>query len=270
MDALYDTISPYLELEKNVIIDADCHISSAHHDSLAITAGELVAQLDREGVDRGLVWLKPRYDKAVDPENRAIYEASKQYPDRLIPFGWANPHHGRDATLATIKQCFEEFGFYGIKFNGAQDGYVIDDESFALPYIEAAARYGKMIAFHIGSDFFENTHPYRLGSIAARFPEIQFFMIHMGGAAVPHLARSAIETAAKYDNIHIIGSAIPFKAILEAIHTLGADRVCYGSDLPFKHMPAILAGYKATIRDLSQSDQNNIMGGNVARLVGLE
>lgn len=252
-----------------MIIDADCHISSHKFDGLAITADELVDQMDRAGVARALVWLKPPYNKDIDPENRAVYEAMKKYPDRLIGFGWANPRLGREKTSDTIKRCFEEYGFYGIKFNGAQDDYVIDDPQLALPLIEQAATYGKPIAFHIGADFYENTHPYRLGHIAERLPEAQLIMIHMGGASLPALDRSAIETAAAHPNITIIGSAIPERPLLRAIHTLGADRVCFGSDMPFRLMHVQLAMYQAMLRDHDEQARAQVLGGTFARLVGI-
>ncbi|MBN1219323.1 MAG: amidohydrolase family protein [Anaerolineae bacterium] len=252
-----------------MIIDADCHISSAKFDGLAITADELVAQMDRAGVDKALIWLKPPYNKDIAPENKAVYEATQKYPDRLLGFGWTNPRLGKDAALATIAQCFEEYGFWGIKFNGAQDDYVIDDAT-VMPLIKAATRYGKPIAFHIGSDFFENTHPYRLGHIAATFPETRFIMIHMGGARLPALDRAAIETAQKYDNIIIIGSSIPATAILRAIDTLGSDRICFGSDIPFRLMHVELAKYRALMRDLAEVDQTKILGGNLAHLLSLK
>ncbi len=178
-----------------VIVDADCHISSGKMDEIAIVADDLLARMDRSGVDKALVWLKPLYNKEIDSENRAVYEAMKAHPDRLLGFGWTNPRLGREAALKAIRQSFEEYGFYGIKFNGAQDGYVIDDDTLSMPYIEAAARYGKVIAFHIGADFYENTHPYRLGRIAGCFPEIKFLMVHMGGAGRPALDRAAVEMA---------------------------------------------------------------------------
>ena len=252
-----------------MIIDADCHISSAHHDSLAITADELITQMDRAGVDKAIVWLKPRYDKQIEPENRAIYQATRRYPGRLIPFGWANPHLGDHQTHDEIKRCFEEYGFAGIKFNGAQDGYVIDDEHFAMPFIEEAARYNKILAFHIGADFYENTHPYRLGAISARFPATRFLMIHMGGAGVPSLSHSAIETAALHENITLIGSAIDYRSVLAAIEKLGAQRVCFGSDTPFNLMHVCLAAYRAMMRDLTAEACEQVLGGNIARLVGL-
>ena len=252
-----------------MIIDADCHISSHKFDSLAMTADELVGHMDKAGVDKALVWLKPPYDKNIDPENKAIYEAVKKYPDRLLGFGWANPRLGKAHTLATIKQCFEEYGFYGIKFNGAQDDYVIDDAETALPFIENAAGYGKIIAFHIGADFYENTHPYRLGHIAGLFPDTQFIMIHMGGTTAPNLARAAVETAAKYSNITINASNIGDRAILQALDTLGVDRLCFGSDMPFLLMHVELAKFRAILRDHSQEEQDKVLGGNLARLLNL-
>lgn len=250
-----------------MIIDADCHISSHKFDSLAMTADELIDHMDRAGVDKALIWLKPPYNKDIEPENQAVYEATLKYPDRLLGFGWANPLLGEEATLATIKQCFEEYGFYGIKFNGAQDGYVIDH--LAMPFIEEAAVYGKPVAFHIGADFYENTHPYRLGRIAARLPETQFLMVHMGGAGTPALEISAVETAAEHANITLIGSAIDERSILRAIHTLGTDRICFGSDMPFRLMHVILAMYQAMLRDFDETDRTKILGGNLAGLLKL-
>jgi predicted TIM-barrel fold metal-dependent hydrolase len=251
-----------------MLIDADCHLSSQKFDAISLTAPELIEQMDRAGVDRALVWLKPPYNKDIDPENRAIYDAMRAHPQRLLGFGWANPQLGKQHTLDTIRRCFEEYGFYGIKFNGAQDYYVIDDPAI-LPYIEAAAVYGKPIAFHIGSDYYENTHPYRLGHIAARFPETRFLMVHMGGASIPTLDRSAIETAQQYSNIILTGSSINEMAILRAIRALGPERVCFGSDTPFRLMHVQLAMYQALLRDTPAADREKILGGNLARLLNV-
>ncbi|RMF93198.1 MAG: amidohydrolase [Nitrospinota bacterium] len=252
-----------------MIIDADCHISSTRFDALAITADELIVQMEQARVDKALVWLKPPYTRDIAPENRAVYEATQKYPDRLFGFGWANPRLGKSVTRDTIKQCFEEYGFYGLKFNGAQDDYVIDDPEISLPFIEEAARYGKPLAFHIGADAYENTHPYRLGRIAAAFPEIQFLMVHMGGAAFPPLDRSAVEVATQHANITLVGSAIPATAILRALHHLGPERLCFGSDTPFFLMQVELAKYRVLLQDFTQADQAKVLGGNIARLLGL-
>jgi len=84
------------------IVDADCHISSGRVDPAAITGDELVAQMDRAGIDRALVWLKPRYDKQIETENRAVHAACRRHPERLLGFGWVNPLLGRDAARHMI------------------------------------------------------------------------------------------------------------------------------------------------------------------------
>jgi uncharacterized protein len=253
-----------------MIIDADCHISSRSDPSLPwITGDDLVERLDMAGVDRAIVWLSPPYDRQIEPENEAVYRACRKHPDRFIGFGWANPRLGKERTEATIKRCFEEYGFHGIKFNGAQDGYVIDDAELSLPYLELAARYGKVLAFHIGADFYENTHPYRLGAIAAALPETPLLASHMGGAALPSLHRACIETAQCHPNVHLIGSTVPETEVLKAIRTLGPKRVCFGSDEPYRRVDYHAAGYRAMLRDLPAADRADVMGLNVARLVGL-
>ncbi len=252
-----------------MIIDADCHISSHRFDSLAITADDLIEHMDRAAINRAIIWLKPPYNKDIAPENRAVYEATIKYPDRLLGFGWANPRLGIATTRDTITRCYEEYGLRGIKFNGAQDDYVIDDPQAALPFIEQAAQYGKPIAFHIGADGCENTHPYRLGTIAALFPETLFIMIHMGGASLPSLHRAAIETAQKHPNITLIGSTIYEQPILHAINTLGPERVCFGSDMPFRLMHVQVAMYRAMLRDHDADAQAKILGGNIAQLLQL-
>jgi predicted TIM-barrel fold metal-dependent hydrolase len=224
--------------------------------------------MDRAGVDKALVWPKPPYDKNIEPENQAVCEAVRRYPDRLIGFGWANPRLGAKRAHAAIQRCFEECGLAGIKFNGAQDDYVIDGVAI-LPFIEEAAAYGKPVAFHIGADFYENTHPYRLGCIAGRFPELPILMVHMGGAGTPALDRAAIEVAYAHPNITLVGSAIDERAILRAIAALGPGRLCFGSDTPFGLMHVQLAKYNALLRDHDQAARDRILGGNLARLVGL-
>lgn len=252
-----------------MIIDADCHISSHKFDALALTADDLLREMERAGVDKALIWLKPPYNKEIAPENRAVYEAMRAHPDQLLGFGWVNPRLGPTVARDTIKRCFEEYGFYGIKFNGAQDDYVIDDAAI-LPYIEQAAAYGRPLAFHIGADFYENTHPYRLGQIAARFPELPFLMVHMGGAGIPALDRSAVEVARQHPNITLIGSAIGERAILRALAALGPDRLCFGSDTPFGLLHVQLAMYRALLRDHDATTQAQVLGGNLARLLGVK
>lgn len=90
--------------------------------------------------------------------------------------------------------------------------------------------------FHVGADAYEHTHPFWVRKIAKDFPELNILMVHMGGASFADFSNAAIEFAQKYLNITLIGSAVRSIPILKAIKTLGANRVCFGSDTPFELM----------------------------------
>jgi len=253
-----------------MIIDADAHITPFKSD-WTIQSEELIRRMDFSGVDKTLTWLQPTYFPNVDSGNALVYEATKKYPDRILGFGWADPHFGLDAAKDQIKRCAEEYGFYGVKLNGAQNHFYIDSENMALPLIEEIAKTGKILAFHIGMDAFEATHPFRLVKISQRFPKTQILAVHMGGVAFHDLSNAAIEAAQECSNITLIGSGVRAVNILKAIKTLGAERVCFGSDTPFALMHVELAMYEALLRDeVTEDEKSLILGGNIARLFDLD
>jgi predicted TIM-barrel fold metal-dependent hydrolase len=253
-----------------MIIDADAHITPVK-GGLNIQTGELIRRMDYAGVDKALTWLQPAYFPDVDAGNALVYEATQEYPDRILGFGWTDPHFGLEAAKDQIKRCVGEYGFYGVKLNGAQNRFYIDSADMALPLIEEIAKTGKVLAFHIGTDAYEATHPYRLAKVAKLFPETQILCIHMGGVAFHDLSDAAIEAAQECPNITLVGSGVRAVNILKAIKTLGAERVCFGSDTPFALMHIELAMYEALMRDeVSEVERGLILGGNIKRLFKMD
>ncbi len=253
-----------------MIIDADCHISPTPEGRISIGCDELLRRMDRAGVDKAVAWLQPPYLRDVAPGNAYVHEAMRAHPDRILGFGWADPNLGVEAARDEARRCVEEYGLYGVKLNGAQNSFYIDSQELSMPVIEAIAATGKLLAFHIGADACEHTHPFRLGRIARRFGEVQILAVHMGGVAVPDLCDAMIETAAECPNIHLIGSNVRAPAILKAVKTLGAGRVSFGSDTPFAFMNVERVKYEALLDgEVTDEDKRLIMGGNIARLFGL-
>ena len=249
-----------------MIIDADCHISPVK-GPLNIQPEELIRRMDYTGVDKALTWLQPAYFPDVEAGNALVYQAAQKHPDRVLGFGWADPHFGLQAAKEHIKRCVEEYGFYGVKLNGAQNQFYIDSEEMSLPLIEEIAKAGVILAFHIGTDAYEATHPFRLAKIARRFPETHILAVHMGGVAFHDLSDAAIEAAQECPNITLIGSGVRAGNILKAIKTLGAERVCFGSDTPFALMHVELAMYEALMRgQVTEQERALILGGNIQRL----
>jgi uncharacterized protein len=253
-----------------MIIDGDCHISPPTQGGNSITAEGLIRRMDDSGVDKALCWLQPPYRRETDEANLNVYESMRRYPDRIVGFGWADPNLGVNQAKDTVKRCIHDYGLYGVKLNGAQNNYYIDDEALSLPVIEEIARTGKLLAFHVGGDAPDQTHPFRVRKIATRYPKMGILMVHMGGVTTPDTVQAAIEVAAECPSITLIASAVRGPKVLKAIDVLGAERVCYGSDTPFEVMRAEVARFQALLRDVTtEAEQALVMGGSLARVLGI-
>jgi len=254
-----------------MIIDADCHISPTLEGGNSIKIDELLRRMDRAGVDKALTWLHPPYLREIDKANMYIYKATKKYPDRILGFGWVDPNLGVKKAKDMVKKCIYEYGFYGCKLNGAQNEFYIDDPLLSLPVIEEIAKTDKVLAFHVGADAYQYTHPFRVWKIAKLFPETQILMVHMGGAAYKDLSNAAIEAAKNNKNLHLIGSSISSISILNAIKKLGASRVSFGSDTPFGLMHVEVAKYNAMLKNVvNKEEKEQIMALNIVRILKIK
>jgi len=253
-----------------MIIDADVHISPYHTNDGDISIDELLRRMDRAKVDMAVTWLRPPYMREVAESNRYVFSAMREHPDRIIGFGWVDPHLGKDEMLDEIKRCHEEYGMYGIKMNGAQNEYYIDSD-FAAPLVEAIALTNLPLAFHTGVDAYEATHPFRLGKIAKAYPNSRIIMIHIGGVAFHDLSNAAIEVMQECPNVLGVGSAIRHINVLKVLKKVGADRVAFGSDTPFNLMHVEVAAYYAMMEDeFSREEINAVMCENIAQFLRLQ
>ena len=252
-----------------MIVDADCHISPLK-EGVNIAADELLRRMDRAGVDKALVWLTPPYRREIDESNAYVSQAVRAHPDRLLGFGWADPRLGVQKAREMARKCLFQYGFHGVKLNGAQNDFFIDDPKLSLPLVEEIAKTGKLLAFHCGVDAYERTHPFRIAKIARQFPETKILCVHMGGVGFPDMSRAAIEMAQECPNLYLVGSMVLHTSVLDAIKTLGASRVCFGSDTPFALMHVCVAEYNALLDgEVTQEERDQIMGGNLLGLLGV-
>lgn len=249
-------------------IDADCHLSS-RKTGIEIGADELLRRLDAAGVAQAVTWPMVSYTREIASDNKAIYEAKKAHPERIIPFAGVNPRLGMDVAMDELKRCIEVYGVRGIKLNGARDGYSVDDPQLALPLIQRIAEAGLVLALHCGANDFERTHPYRIAKISDLFPKLPIMVVHMGGGAQPDMCDAVIDLARKYPTWYLIDSEAYYTKIQAAVRTLGAERVCYGSDSPFLPMHYEWGIRQVIYQDLSEADRVKVLGGNMQRLFGL-
>ncbi len=253
-----------------LIIDGDVHISTELNiNQNKITYEELINIMEDNQVDKALPSPKLSYTRQVEQDNKAISEAQKKYPARIIGIGGINPRLGLESSLEELDKCINIYKFKAIKFNGARDDYYIDDKKLLYPFYEEMSSKKIILILHSGADEPDKTHPWRIGKIAKDFPNIMIQMNHLGGVRKPGLYEAAIETAKKFKNIFLCGSEADPKAIIKAIDALGAEKMAYGSDSPFVLMEIALAVYDKLLRKYSKSEKELIMGLNLKNIYNL-
>lgn len=250
-----------------MIFDADTHMSPYKNFEGSIDAAQWAVNMDAAGIDRALCWLLPQGVEDVSESNRYLYSSSKKYA-KMLPFGWANIREGIDKALFDAQQCIEEFGFCGVKLNGAQNEYPIDSLD-AMRVAGEVARLGGILAYHIGADAPDYTSPERAAKVAKAFPGMKILMVHMGGAGLPDCSEAVIEVAQQNPNMVLIGSAIAPEKVARAIRTLGSERVMFGSDLPFADPGKCLLGYAEMLKGFEKHDADNVLWNTAARVFSL-
>lgn len=250
-----------------MIFDADTHLSPYKNFDRSIDAARWMELIDAAGVDRALCWLLPQGVTDVSESNHYLYENSKKYP-KMLPFGWANPREGLEKARAEVRRCLEEYGFPGVKLNGAQNAYPIDSPA-AMKLAEEIAGRGGIIAFHIGADAPVFTHPKRAEKVAKAFPATPVLMVHMGGAGRPDCSDLVINVAQENPNMILVGSAIEVGKVEKAIRSLGGKRVMFGSDLPFASLPECLGNYQRMLSAFPAETARDVLWENAVRLFRL-
>lgn len=247
------------------IFDADTHISNMG-GGIRITAQELIARMDKLGIEKSLVWLHPNQLEDeycdFDAQNAYIHEMVTAYPDRLMPVGWINPRvHTKEEMLERVHQQIFDYGYRGIKFNGAQNFYDLANEELFHCILDEVARLGAFFAFHCGND--ENTNPDKVKAIAKKYPNTPILMVHMGQTR----CEDAIAAAMECPNILLVGSGMPDRSpVKKAVAALGAKRVCFGSDAPFHPTETYIKEYYEMFSDLSQEALQDIFANNLEAL----
>lgn len=251
-----------------MIFDADTHMSPYKNFDKSIDVSRWAGLIDEAGVDKALCWLLPQGVEDVSESNQYLYKNSKNYY-KMLPFGWANVHEGLDKAIFDARQCIEEFGFAGVKLNGAQNCYNIDGLE-AMKVAEQIAKLNGILAYHIGVDEPDFTNPRRAANVAKAFPEMPILMIHMGGAGSPDCSDLVIEVAKENPNMTLVGSAIDASKVGNAIRALGSHRVMFGSDIPFVNLNQCISNYSRMLTAFDEKTTQEVFWNNAARIFKLK
>jgi predicted TIM-barrel fold metal-dependent hydrolase len=243
----------------------DCHVHLKHGDAARTewSADAIIEMMDQAGIDKSVVFaMSTTTARSIEMAKDAV----KKYPRRLIPFLYALPSYERP-VLKEIESAIADDAFRGIKIHAGEctlAEYIID------PVIRLAGTFPVPCLIDCAGN----------GAVAARlaeaFPQTPLLFAHMGRyfSTDAQLVEQFIRVAEKFENVYLDLSAVALVyKIEEAAQRLGAKRLVWGTDGPYKN-PDIVT-YAKTEMDkvrqlkLSDSDKKMILGGNIARLLNL-
>jgi predicted TIM-barrel fold metal-dependent hydrolase len=246
-----------------VIIDSHVHLKHGDVHGTEFTPEAVVRIMDEAGIAKSVVFaMSTTTRRSIQMASEAV----KKFPDRLIPYAYALPSYERP-VLKEIEEAVSGAGFGGIKLHVGQctlAGYVTD------PLMELAGRLGVPCLIDCGGRHAE------IEAMAARFPQTKIIVAHLGR----YLCKDAavidrfIALAEARANIFLDASGVVLpEKIADAVRRIGSRQVIFGTDGP-QAAPDTAEFARAEVRKirdlrLAPEDEREVLGGSIARLLGL-
>jgi len=224
-------------------------------------------------------------------------EALTRYPDRFVGYVGVDPTQGVERCIEDLHEQLDELPqAVGLKMYPAQvephRSWRMDDPELAFPLFEQAQSRGiKTVAIHKAAPLGPvPMNPYRVDDVdgaAGAFPGLSFEVIHAGLAFTTETAWAIGRFPNVYANLEATMSLL-FKApklfedvLAEFMLWGGAEKILFSDGCMFVHTQPLLerfmefqfsdvtcAGYG--IEPLSKEQKALILGGNYARIIGLD
>ena len=241
-----------------------------------VGAEELIASMDRSGVDRsavcGFSWSNP---DLCAQHNEYLLESASRFPNRLVAFislPWADP----DRSETELKEGIQggakgvgEAAFYDRELTPCE----LDGMGSILTWMEQRRI---PLLLHTNETL---GHSYpgkgrtpleRFYELVLRFPRLPIVLAHWGGGLPFYELMPEVMKAMTY--VYYDTAASPFlyaKRIYPIVcKIVGSEKILFGSDFPL--LPPERYFEEVTESGLEKEDQEKILGLNFLKLLELE
>jgi len=223
-------------------------------------------------------------------------EMRERYPGRVLLYGAVSPW--QEGAVEEVDRLVEQDGVVGLKLypmdivEGQIKGFRMDDPEVAFPIFERAQRLGlRSVAIHKAIPFGPVPSgpfvPTDVEGAAAAFPDLHFEIVHGGFA---YLEETAMQ-AARFPNVvvnleggsaYLANSPRKFAELLGTfMYWGGADRIVWATGCIAGHpRPLVEAFWRFEMPEdlvtdygyppLTEETKRDILGGNLARILGLD
>jgi len=250
-------------LENELVIDAHTHMGPYFNFHIPDNdASNMVEVMDRLGIN--MVCTSPHVGITPDFKmgNDMAAQAMQDFPGRFFGYITLNGSYP-DEIQEEIERCYD-MGMRGFKIHPSLHGYPANGENLR-PMWEYANDKGLPILSHTWAGD-RTCSPGVLGKLAEEYPNVPVLLGHSGGP--PAGNDEAVAVCKKRENVFLetCCSSAPYGTIERFVREAGADKVLYGSDMPFVNANAQIG--KILYAKISDEDKRKILGLNMARILG--
>lgn len=257
-------VSQGIPLTDELVIDAHCHMGRWFNFNIPMCdAAGMVARMDRLGI-RACV---AAHHSSIGPDfgygNDEVLQAMADFPGRIYGYATVNPNYPEAEVIAELDRCIAA-GMVGIKVHPDAHQCMVDDEKYR-PVWEYADEHRLPLLSHTGTN---GRNPIKaFEKLAETYPNVTVILGHSGFGSEG--ADQSIEAAQKFPNIYleITGSVIVYGTLERMVDGLGAERVLFGTDLPFLDPRPQLG--RVAFAKISDDDKRRILGLNASRIFGI-
>ena len=270
--------SPQIKKNRSKYIDSDpCFaILYSKADAKLATADELIASMDKDGIDISVIvnigWTT--HELCVET-NDYILESVARYPKRLIGFCTVQPN-SYDAAIAEIERCAKG-GIRGVgEIRPDMQFFDLGDEVLMEPFVEVLQKHKLILLTHtsepVGHDYPGKgaITPDMLYPFITSFPDLTIVCAHWGGGLPFYALMPEVKQA--MNNVFFDTAASPYlyspQIYNQVIQLVGGDKILFGSDYPLLAQSRYLKEINSL--DLPDETRNLILSGNARRLLSIE
>ena len=245
-----------------MIIDAHAYVGRppvrTSISEVDISPEWLIRLMDESGIDKMIVCPPANYAPGCDfrPGTDEVVAAVKRYPDRFIGFTGVTGYCAKHG-IEDLKYGIEEKGLKGAgEFKAAPHW----SESIVMPIMKFLEKHRTPVDIHVSSSETVKICEY----IAKKLPDLPIIMGHMGERNI-YAGKMCIKAAKKYKNLFLETSLSPYEVVCEAVKTLGAEQIIFGSDAPFRHpLPELK---KILALPISDEEKELILSKNIQKIL---
>jgi predicted TIM-barrel fold metal-dependent hydrolase len=270
-------LPPQIKNNRRRYVEKDAAFAEIYSSEKAgiATAEDLIASMDREGIDISIVvnygWST--HELCVET-NDYILETIARYPKRLFGFCAVASYHD-ERSLAEVERCVKG----GIRGIGELRPDVQLPERMTPKALEPLARilreHHLILSTHssdpVGHSFRGKgaATPEKLEQFIAGFNGVPVVCAHWGGGLPFYTLMPEVREA--LENVYFDTAISPFLYRPEIYRyvreMVGADRIIFGSDYPAMAPSRLLREIEAV--GLKAEDRELILAGNARRLLGI-